>query len=451
MFRPRRLLRRFVRERNGSVAIITALTIVVLLILIGGVIDFSLSVSAKTKLQDLADSSILTATTPAEMLNTAAVAQADATTAWNIATQNITNVSNLKATINVVDTASTSSGKNRNVTLTYSAQSGTFFGALIGYNSIQVGGTATAARSTAPYINIYVLVDNSQSMGIGSTQTDMINLYNITDKKNNDGCVFGCHVPLTVPTKEPYSDEALAHSNNITLRIDSAKSAITTMINQAQAANESNFVKFALYTMGGGHSSSSTTLVKIADPSNNYTSLLSSVSQIDLETASAQGVIGDTDIEDALSTLLAKLPAINGAGDTASTPMNFIFIVTDGLDDFDTYKSALPCLNNAPSPGGYRCTQPVPVTNCTLVKKSANVGVIYTPYLPLYNNPNYTSQGYYSSYTSLVSPFSSTISTNLQNCATNSSFFFTASDGPSIVTAMTQLFARAASYARLTS
>lgn len=448
MLRHRRLLHRFLRERTGSVAIIAALTIVVLLILIGGVIDFSLAVAARTKLQDLADSSILTATTPAEMLNTAAVAQADANTAWAFATQNVTNVSNLKATINVVDTASSSSGKNRSVTLTYSGQSSTFFGSFIGYTTIPVGGTATAARSTAPYINIYVLVDNSQSMGIGSTQTDMTSLYDISQKKNNDGCVFGCHVPLAT---EPYSDEALAHGNSITLRIDSAKSAITTMINQAQTANESSFVKFALYTMGGGHSSSSTTLVKIADPSNNYSSLLSSVSQIDLETASAQGVIGDTDLEDALSALMTKLPAVNGAGDTAATPMNFIFVVTDGLDDFDTYKSALPCLNNGPLPGGYRCTQTLPATNCTTVKKSANIGVIYTPYLPLYTNPHYPSQGYYSSYNTLVVPYQNSISPALQSCATNSSFFFTASDGPSIVTAMTQLFARAASYARLTS
>ncbi len=451
MFRHSRLVHQLLRDRKGSVAIIAALTFVAILVLIGGLIDFSLAASARTRLQDLADSSILTATTPAEMLNTAATAQSDANTAWAFATQNVTNVSALKATITVVDTATSSSGKNRTVNLTFTGQSATFFGALVGYNTIQVGGSASAARSTAPYINIYVLVDNSQSMGIGSTQADMINLYDVTLSKNNDGCVFGCHVPLTVPTKEPYSDEALAHGNNITLRIDSAKSAITTMINQAQSANESAFVKFALYTMGGGHSSSSTTLVKIADPSNNYTSLLSSVSQIDLETASAQGVIGDTDVEDALSALVAKLPTVNGAGDTAATPMNFIFVVTDGLDDFDTNKSALPCLNNAPSPGGYRCTQIVPVTNCTTAKKSTNIGVIYTPYLPLYTNPHYTTQGYYSSYTSLVVPYQNTISPALQACATNSSFFFTASDGPSIVTAMTQLFARAASYARLTS
>jgi len=447
MFRHMRL-RPFRRDRNGSVTIIAAFTFVVIMVLVGGLIDFSIAVSNRLRLQDIADSAILVATTPSEMLNTSTTAQQDVNTTWGLSTASMTNVSNLTATINVVDTTAASGGKQRSVTLTFSGQSTTFFGSLLGYNSIKVGGTSTAARSTAPYINIYVLIDNSQSMGIGSTQADMISLYNVSQKKNNDGCVFGCHVALS---GEPYSDEALAHANSVTLRIDSAKSATTTMINQASADNESNYVKFALYTMGGGDSASSTLLNKVADVSNNYTSLITSVSTIDLETKSAQGVIGDTDFEDALAALVAKLPATNGDGNTAATPMNFIFIVTDGLDDFDVYKSGLPCLNNAPSPGGYRCTQPMPVSNCTTAKKSANVGVIYTPYLPLYTNPNYPGQGYYSSYTSLVSPFSSTISSNLQNCATNSNFFFTASDGPSIVTAMTQLFARASSYARLTS
>ncbi len=432
----------------GSVAIIAALTFAVILVIAGGAVDFSLAASSKSTLQDLADSAILTATTPAQMLNTASVAQQAVNTAWTLSTSSQTKVKNLTATINVVDTTAASGGKQRTVTLTFSGQSTTFFGALVGYNTLTIGGTATASRSSAPYINIYVLVDNSQSMGIGSTQADMISLYNVSLKKNGDGCVFGCHVALD---NEPYADEALGHANGVTMRIDSAKSAITTMINQAQADNESAFVKFALYTMGGGGSTSATLLTKIADVSNNYTSLVSSVAQIDLETKSAQGVIGDTDVEDALKSLVATLPSTNGNGNTAATPMNFIFIVTDGLDDFNTNKSGLPCLNNAPSPGGYRCTQSVPVTNCTTAKTSANIGVVYTPYLPLYNNPNNTGSGYYSSYTSLVVPFSSTISSNLQNCATNGNFFFTASDGPSIVTAMTQLFARASSYARLTS
>ena len=444
----RQRLSTILSDRRGNAAMLTALIFVIVLILAGGTIDFTFAEMRKEHLQAVADAAALTATTPNAMLNTSTAAQTAATALWNFQTASINSVSGLTVNIAVTDSQPAGSGKVRNVTVSYSGQSQTFFGALVGYNTIKVAGTSAATQSSQPYVNIYVLVDNSQSMGIGSTQADMINLYNLTQARNNDGCVFGCHVALS---GEPYADEALAHGNNVTLRIDSAKSAITTMISQAQSNNESTFVKFALYTMGGGDSSSGTLLKQVAALSNNYTSLTSSTSNIDLETKSAQGVIGDTDLEDALKSLVAQLPATNGNGSSAASPMNFIFVVTDGLDDFDTYKSSLPCLNNAPSPGGYRCTQPMPVANCTSAKSSVNVGVIYTPYLPLYTNPNYTSQGYYSSYTDLVQPYASQIASNLQNCATNVNFFFTASDGPSIVTAMTQLFNRAASFARLTT
>jgi Flp pilus assembly protein TadG len=435
-------------DRRGNVALIMALVFTAVLIIMGGVIDVTLAEMRKEHLQAVADAAALSTTTPAAMLNSTSTAQAAATTLWNFETASIGGVSSLTMTVTVTDSQPTSGGTTRNTTVSFSGQSQTFFGALVGYNTIKIASTASATQSTQPYVNIYVLVDNSQSMGIGSTQSDMITLYNLSQSKNNDGCVFGCHVALS---GEHYADEALAHSNNVTLRIDSAKSAITTMINQANANAMSTYVKFALYTMGGGDSSSSTLLNQVAALSNNYTSLISSTANIDLETKSAQGVIGDTDLEDALSGLVSQLPATNGNGSSATTPMNFIFIVTDGLDDFDTYNSSLPCLNNAPSPGGYRCSQPIPQTPCTNAKKSVNIGVIYTPYLPLYTNPNYPSQGYYSSYTTLVQPYASTIASNLTSCATNSGFFFSASDGPSIVTAMTELFNKASSYARLTN
>ena len=202
--------------------------------------------------------------------------------------------------------------------------------------------------------------------------------------------------------------------------------------------------------MGGGNSSSTTLLNQVAALSNNYTALLANVPAIDLETQSAQGVTGDTDLEDAMTTLSNTLPTTNGTGLTASSPMNFVFIVTDGLDDFNQYNASLPCLNNAPLPGGYRCTQALKGTTCTAVRKSANIGVIYTTYLPLYNNNN-SGQGYYSSYTSLVQPYASTIAANLQACATNSAFYMVASDGASIVSAMTQLFNTALETPHLTS
>ena len=126
---------------------------------------------------------------------------------------------------------------------------------------------ATATMPT--YINYYILVDASQSMGIAATATDMQNLYNRVVKYGagtggEQGCVFGCHVPAykmcCSGSTQAVSNEVLAHSPKdvngnyiygtpISLRIDSAISAIQNIINiaQTQAGATAN-IKFARFT-----------------------------------------------------------------------------------------------------------------------------------------------------------------------------------------------------------
>lgn len=438
--------RRFVAGREGNIALIVALVIGLLMFAMCMATDYTMAAARKDQLQGYADAAALSATTPSAMQMTAANAQAVAQAAWDGQASILAGVSGESGTVKVTDSSPGDIGNMRTVTVTFTANSTTIFANVLGITSIPVGGSSSATTGTPPYINIYVLVDNSQSMGIADTQTDMANLYNITQKKNSDGCVFGCHVPLGF---EPYADETLAHQNNVTLRIDSAKTAVTSMIALANANNMSNRVQFALYTMGGGNSGSANLLKQVSPLSNNYSTLLSDVANIDLET-SAPGVIGDTDIEDAMKSLKAGLPAANGAGATQATAVNYVFIVTDGLDDFDQFNAKLPCVNEPP-PGGWRCTQTPPTSGCTSLQSSADIGVIYTPYLPLYNNNN-SSDGFFFAYQDLVQPYSASIQTNLQACASNAQLFFIASDGASINSAMTTLFDRAiSSAARLTS
>lgn len=455
----RTLLRAFHRDDRGNIALLSAIMMLPILMALGMGVDYALQRGRQDEMQGIADAAALSAVTPSMMLNTSTVAQTDAQNLWNAQSALIAGVTGATGTIKVTDATGSSGGTVRTVTVTYTAKSVTNFSSLVGFQTLPISGSSSSTMSSTPYINFYILIDNSQSMGIASTTTDMANLFSATQKVGNTGCVFGCHVTWTAGG-DKYPDEDVAHnpsnypvlnsSTPITLRIDSAKTAITTMISQAQSQGMSTYVKFALYTMGGGNSSSTTLLNQIASLSNNYTSLLTSVSSIDLETKSAQGIIGDTDIEDALTTLQSSLPSTNGTGLSASSPMNFIFIVTDGLDDFNYNTNTAYCLDNAPSPGGYRCTQLPTQSSCTSVKKSANIGVIYTTYLPLYNN-NDSTQGYYSSYTSLVQHYSSSIPTNLQSCATNSNYYLVASDGPSIISAMTKLFNTALVTAHLTS
>lgn len=442
-------LRRFGADRRGNVAILASVMLFPIALGFGMAIDYSTQSARQDRLQGAADAAALAAVTPNMMAASSTTAQSTAQQMWNAQSGQVGGVSALTGVVTVVDTKPTTGGTTRNVTVTFSGKSATFFSSLIGFNTLPVSGASTSTQSTTPYINIYVLVDNSQSMGIGSTQTDMNNLYSVTQSKNGTGCVFGCHVPDT-SLNETYADETLAHNAGITLRIDSAKSAITTMINQASTQKMSSYVNFALYTMGGGDSSSGTLLNKISSLSNNYSSLLTSVANIDLETQSNQ-VIGDTDIEDSIAALQKQLPVANGNGSSAANPMNFVFIVTDGADDFDyVYGSNCEPPNYPSPPNGWRCGKALTDSTCVTLQTSANIGVIYTPYLPIYTN-NIVKMGLYSSYLQIIQPFSSSISPNLQGCASNSSYYMVASDGPSIVSAMTQLFNQALETAHLTS
>ena len=101
----------------------------------------------------------------------------------------------------------------------------TFFGGLLGLNNIPVSGVAKTTARPVVYANFYILVDNSQSMGIAATASDMTNLYNrVLAAKNasttDGGCVFACHVRGRVNNStdgsglQAYTNEDLAHKSH---------------------------------------------------------------------------------------------------------------------------------------------------------------------------------------------------------------------------------------------
>jgi putative Flp pilus-assembly TadE/G-like protein len=322
-----------------------------------------------------------------------------------------------------------------------------FFAQLIGLTSVNLTASAVATASPLTYINYYIVVDISQSMGIGSTATDMSNLYSRVVAYNNGnegevGCVFGCHVKAqgnNGTNLQTYTNEYLAHSVSpaITLRIDAAVTAIQSIISAAQAAAGTNQnIKIGLYTMSE-NPVSGTLLNTISAPSSNYTSLTSLAATIDLGNNETVG-LGDSDFADQLSQFNTILPA-NGSGASASSPANYVFLITDGL--IDTPGSG--CTSG-------HCTGAFSPSYCTNLKAKATVGVIYTTYLPIYNQNN-SANGYETNYKNLVLPYVNQIAPNLEACATSSSYYFEASDGPAISTAMQSLFAASQPGAGLTN
>jgi Flp pilus assembly protein TadG len=313
----------------------------------------------------------------------------------------------------------------------YSANVPTFFSNVVGIKTIPVSGSTQASATPITYINYYFIIDISQSMGIGATSSDMSALYNRVVAYNNGsdgetGCVFGCHVKAAGQT---YTNEYLAHSINptITLRIDSAASAVQSVITAAsQAAGTNKNIKIGLYTMSEDPTTGILVNV-ISAPSSSYSTLYSQAATIDLGNNTSGGS-GDSDFTDQLTTFNAMVPA-NGSGVSAVSPLNYVFIITDGVTD----TPGSSCTSG-------HCTSAFSASNCTSLKTKATVGVIYTTYNPIYAQNN-KALGLENNYSNLVNSFVSQVPTNLQACASSSKYYFQASDGPAITTAMQALFA----------
>jgi hypothetical protein len=281
-------------------------------------------------------------------------------------------------------------------------------------------------------------------MGLGSTTADMQSLYNRTALYGNSsasdhepGCVFGCHVSAlnaTGTAPQTYSNEFLAHSISpyITLRIDAAKTAIQNVLSTAQAeAGTSANIQFAIYTMSKDPTTG-VLLSQVAGLSSNYSTLSTAASSIDLG-GNVEGGDGDSDFKDQLGQFESNVLSIASSGNGASpnAPLNYVFIVTDGVQDYDTGSSS--CFYG-------QCVTALDSSLCTTLKTKATVGVIYTTYLPVYQNNN-AADGYDGDYNTLVLPIASQIAPALQACATSSSYYYQADDGPALETAMGHLFA----------
>jgi len=272
-------------------------------------------------------------------------------------------------------------------------------------------------------------------MGVGATAADMANLYSRTKamgySDNGElGCVFGCHVPSG---SRQYSNEYVAHNlgPNITLRIDAAKTAMQNVIADAKrASNGINSIQFAIYTMQQDPSTG-IVLNTVAPLSSNYSSLSQAISAIELGNNNGWVGYGDSNLSSSLSQFASAVwsTAPSGDGSAAATPLNVVFIITDGVQDTTGWW----CFWT-------HCTGPFDPSNCTPLKSKATVGVIYTTYLPVYNN-NDPAQGLEYGYANMVAPFAAQIAPNLQACASNSQYYYEATDGPALDKAMATLFA----------
>jgi len=427
-----RIFRRLLQEKAGNFGLLFAVSTIPIVAAVGCGIDYSYALTVRTQLQNAADNAAVAALAEqsvgviaalkAGTIGEVTVADDDAKALFR-ANMDPHVARYLKDyQVSVQRTASQFTSK-----VTFSADVPTSFLGLLDKDKIHIAGVAQGSYVPATYIDFYMMLDNSPSMGLGATTADIATL----ESHTSDTCAFACHIDNS--TSDYYS---LAKKLGVTTRIQLVSKAAQAMMTTATSTRKySDQYRMAVYSMGA--SASAAKLTNVASMSSDLTSVATKTATIDLMSIAYQGYDNDqqTDLLTNLTSLKTTM-GTGGSGLNASDRQKVLFLVSDGVEDANRPSGCLKPLS-----GSTRCQAPIDFSVCTKIKATGvRIAVLYTTYQPLSKN---------SWYNTWVKPFQTQISTNMQSCASDG-LFFEVSPSQGITEAMNALFLKVVNMPRLT-
>jgi Flp pilus assembly protein TadG len=418
-----KLLDRFRGSRRGNIAVITAMLAIPLVGVAGGAVDIGRLQMVHARMVDAADAASVGAVAKnSAAMNKASIMAGDGTInagakeAKKIFDANMESFADV--TISSLATTVTKTGLSVSATVTAQASMPTYFLSIMGISTLKTQATSVSTNALPTFIDFYLLLDNTPSMGVGATPTDVSTLVANTP----DQCAFACH-DLSNPAGSYYQ---LAKTLGVTTRIDVLRSATQQLMTTAQTDEiVPNQFRMGLYTFGA--SSAAPGFFTISAPTNNLPAAASAAAAIDLMSVPYQNFNSDqdTDFSAAMTGANTVLPT-PGTGKSAASPEEVLFLVSDGVNDS--------------SVGGVRTITPIDTSLCAAIKnRGIKIAVLYTTYLPLPTN------AFYNTY---VAPFQSNINPTMQSCA-SPGLFFEVSPTQGIAPAMAALFQKAVENARI--
>ena len=209
------------RNRSGNVAVIFAIACIPVVSAAGCAVDYSMATRMRAKMQSAADAASVAAVSQKSpgYLQAAAMTgngtvSAGVTDADNVFDGNmspITGYSNLSRTGLVTKT-----GVQLTSTVQFSAQVPVTFMKVLGYQNLSISGTSSASASLPPYLDFYLALDVSGSMGLPSTTGEAGRLQALNPDnfvQYPTGCTLACHFqplksacvdpPVTAPAAPP--------------------------------------------------------------------------------------------------------------------------------------------------------------------------------------------------------------------------------------------------------
>jgi hypothetical protein len=409
-------------------------------IAMGVALDIGYALSIKTELQQAADSAAVGALSEQSagviaalsqgLTGKLAVAEADAD---KLLTANLPEKAQRYLTMR--DIAIVKNGSTISSRVKVSAAVPTSFLGIIDRKTIDVSAVAEASFAPAKYIDFYMMLDNSPSMGLGATTVDIEKLIDATKDMAKDAkCGFACHVEGS--TSDYYT---LAKNIGVTTRIQMVAKAAQAMLQTAEDSRRyQDQYRMAVYSLGAKAADAG--LTKISELSSNLDEVRAAAGTVDLmsipshETPNMQ-----TDLLGSL-TSLETVMGNSGGGDSSADRQKILFLVSDGVEDVKRTSGCLKTMITSGSNYG-RCQQPLDTTACEAIKENGvSIAVLYTTYQPLDSN---------SWYNKYIKPFRSEIPSAMESCATDG-LYFEVSPSQGIEEAMNALFFKIINMPRLT-
>ena len=462
---------RFRADRRGTVAIIVGLSIIGLVGTAGLGIDFYNALAAKSKLDLATDAAAIAAINTAQnYITTNSGTQVDpaltnnAITAGKAQAQKVFK-SNAGSTASIASTPTVTmsrSGQTINASITYQAASQNAFGPIFGVKQINMNGASSSSLTMGKYLDFYLLLDVSGSMGIPSTDSEQSRLAAINPDYLNlypGGCTIACHFKAppapgykacqdktgTWVTCQGYNLTRISGSPNalctqpgtaacIQLRLDAVAYATQQLLATAQATETiPSQYRVGLYPFIRHMQPSqplSANLATVTTAAGTLTSL------IDNGDPSGRGS-GGTHFENALPELNGVITSV-GNGSGAATPQPFVFLVTDGAQNnqIQTGGGAWSGSNHATT---------LDTANCSLLKnRGITLSILYVPYVPIQNPTTIWNDE-----DDVANANIPNIPPSLRACA-SPGFFYTADTPQDITNAMQDMFLQVLAAARLT-
>jgi Flp pilus assembly protein TadG len=443
--------------QHGNVAIIFALSLIPLIGVVGAAIDYSRANSARTDMQAALDATALM------------LAKNTGVPGWQQAQLNSTAQTTFNALFNRPEV------QNVNIASTYNATppatvsvsgsatlNSVFMGGVLSMlgtsnaTTMKISASATSTYGSPQTLQLNIVFDSSASMIVGATPADVTLITNWVKKHwnsvkpgdpapnypggDNPPCAFACHdVGGSTQPSDIAAGLTNAHSAGATTRFDVMVSAAEQLLSHIQSEQASNPM-LANNTYLFNVMSFDTSLHHWGLNNMNFNTANQAVQSV------SPGL--DTHMYAALSQLTTQV-GTQGNGSSASSPLKFVILITDGLSsdrggnwncaywgNDKAWSWSNTCFNSSPYP------TTIDLGQCQQIKDNGIIlAILETPYVPLTGeSPNVAP--YEDTVRHVVYPGGpnspSAVSAALSSCA-SPQYYFQASSAADIATGFTTL------------